>query len=130
MPGLTLSGVSFGAGLRTVAGFPGTIPVPVDHDQALSLNGFDPKTQPSNNSPDVILPTVYIPGTRYMGPWTRRGAMHTPGIYGGGNPLPEPAGAPSGIPLPAARPAKIGGQKVIGWPRVAQTWQSSNSGSG
>jgi hypothetical protein len=128
MPAMVMDAPSFGAGLRTVVGFPGTEPVPVDHDMILAPKSYDPKTQPSNVAPDVILPAVYIAGTRNMGPWATRGAMHTPAPLFGGNPVPEPAGAPSGIPLPAQQPAsRLGGSKVIGWPRVAPVWQSVNS---
>jgi hypothetical protein len=131
MPGLTLNGVSFGAGLSNpIVGFPGTREVPVDHDQRLSPYGFDPKTQPSNVAPDVILPALYVPPTVNMGPWSARSAMRTRGIGDGGNPIPEPAGAPSGIPIPAFRPARIGGSKVVGWPRTVPQWRSVTSGEG
>lgn len=131
-PGLVLNGVSFGAGLRTIYGFPGTLPVPVDDDRSLANYGHTPgdKTAPSRNAPNEILPTVYIPGTRDMGPWGRRTAMHTRGIGFGGNPLPEPAGAPNGVPVPAATYIpRIGGRAVIGQPRVAPRWPSVNTGS-
>lgn len=128
MPGLTLNGVSPGAGLTRVYGFPGTVAVPVDHDQHLSQNGWDPKTQPSNVAPDAITPTLYVPGTRAMGPWSARGAAHTQAPGMGGNPLPVPAVALGVVPIPAFRPAKIGGRAVIGQPRVQPVWPSVNSG--
>ncbi len=129
MPAMTMSAANFGAGLNRshIVGFPGTEPVPIDHDMTLAPLSFDPKTQPSNVAPDIILPTVYIPGAKNMGPWARRSAARTKAPLFGGNPLPEPAGAPSGVPLPAQQAGKVGGSKVIGWPRVAPVWQSVNS---
>lgn len=130
MPAMTRDPISSSAGLNrsAIVGFPGTHPVPIDHDMILAPYSFDPKTQPSNVAPDVILPTVYIPGARNMGPWAARGAARTVAPLFGGNPVPEPAGAPSGVPLPAqTAPSRLGGSKVIGWPRVAPVWQSVNS---
>jgi hypothetical protein len=127
MPGLVLNGVSFGAGLMQRVGFPGTQPVPIDGDNMRpSPLGYEPKTLESNNAPDEILPTLYVAGTANMGPFAGRGAAS---VKMSDNPLPVPAGTFGVVPLEVFRAAKIGGRKVIGWPRANITWPSVNSGS-
>jgi hypothetical protein len=128
MPGLVLNGVSFGAGLRTIAGFPGTREVEIEPTHAVSPLGWDKKTQPSNVVPDVILPTVYVPGTSNMGPFAERSAARVFGV--GDNPLPVPAIDEGRIPNVQMNAGRIGGRKVVGWPQVSTVWPSYTGASG
>lgn len=134
MPGLILNGVSFGAGLAQAptVGFPGTAPVAVEAPPTL-MEPADPRALPSHVAPNMLLPDVYLaPTGAGIGPWDGRGAARTQHFASGGsNPLPEPAGDYGRAPvsaLGAAGPAKVGGQKVLGWPRIIPRWLSLNSG--
>lgn len=130
-PPLLENGVSFGAGLRTVVGFPGTSPIPIEPTHSLSELGYDPRTRPSMVAPNTILPTVYLAGTKNMGPFGDRTAARTAGIYAGGNPMPVPAIDPGRIPqVQQNAPSRMGGRTVIGWPQAVPQYPSVTSGQG
>lgn len=103
-------------GLELIAGAPGTIPIPAPKPAALPLFGLDPKTQGSNVSPNVITPAIYIAETANM---------HPPVPVRHNNELPVPARGWARSPGQAFRdPSKIGGRRVVPWPRTFQRWGS------
>jgi hypothetical protein len=123
MPGLTLNGVTPRAGLafqNVRVGFPGTRPVEIDANHDISPLGWDPKTQPSNVSPDEITPDLYWGGRGQMGPWAPQSAAAVRGI--GDNVLPVPTLDYGRQPMVAAVPGKIGGSQSVEWPAVTPTW--------
>lgn len=103
-------------GLELVAGAPGTMPIPAPKPAALAPFGLDPKTQGSNVSPDVITPAVYVASPDNM---------HPPVPVRHHNVLPIPARGWARSPGQAFRdPSRIGGRRVVPWPRSFQRWGS------
>jgi len=104
-------------GLVRVAGAPGTLPIPVHNP--MKVWGVpisrDPKTQGSNNSPDVWLPDKYVPYATNMGPSQHFGMAlrrHTP--------MPVPAVSWISAAKRAMIRPKIGGRAAMNWPRAFQ----------
>lgn len=109
-------------GLIHVSGYPGTLPVPVNNPH--NQYGNPPisaiaQTQPSNVSPDVILPSVYIPSALNMGP-----SQHVGMAARRLTPIPVPAVSWINTALQAMGGARIGGRMVTAWPRAFQRWST------
>ncbi len=78
---------------------------------------FDPATQPSNVSPDMILPSTYVAYANNMGPAADAGVgMATRRLC----PLPVPAVGWIASPGQAMSTPKIAGRTTMAWPRAFQ----------
>lgn len=104
-------------------GAPGNLAVAVDnpHRYLPNLTADDPRVSPSNVSPDVIRPSLYVASARNMGPQADAGIgmrtrRHTP--------LPIPALSWVLSARNAMRRPKIGGREVQDNPRAFQRWPS------
>ena len=99
-------------GLVHVFGAPGTLAVPAPKPAATPDWSMDPHTIPSNVSPDVITPAVYVP---------LADNMHPPVPVRHHNNLPVPAISYVRAPQPAmVPPGKVGGRSVMPRPRSFQ----------
>lgn len=123
-PTMVHGGLSVTGGLSHRYGAPGTVEVEVG-PPGLPTMSFDPRTSPSANAPDGILPDIYFAPTTNMGPWADESALHT---RQSDQELPVPAldyahnAAPA---IPASRRARIGGRRVWPNPRVVAHWPSA-----
>jgi len=130
MPSLTTNPGASSHGLVGLDGWPGTTPIPAPHPA--STAGASPggtkamRTQGSHaGAPDEILPAIYIPRARNMGP--SDGALGI--MVKSDNVLPVPAIDPGRAPAAAFRPAKVGGRSQVAWPRTTVTWPTGGTGS-
>lgn len=120
-PTMATNPVASSFGLVQVSGSPGTEPIPVPAPTRVWAPpiSFDPKTQPSNCSPDVFFPDLYRPSAANMGPSADAGV----GMFRRRlNEMPVPAVniVRSGVPNWHQQP--VGGRKVTAWPRAFQRW--------
>lgn len=126
LPGLTRPGLVATRGLVRVYGDPGQMGI-FSPPPGLPNPSFDPRFPDSANSPDMILPNVYVSETTNMGPFAARGAAH---IRLSDNELPVAAPQPiPQSPQPVTRAARIGGQKVWPNPRVISKWERMTNGA-
>jgi hypothetical protein len=90
---------------------------------ALAPLGADPKTQPSNCAPNVILPAIYVPWAKNMGPTEDAGinmALRRK------NPIPVPAVNIVRSANSAFHRSKVGGRIAsTPWPRAFQRYGSA-----
>lgn len=105
-------------GLVHVYGAPGNEPVTVpapERSWAPQRSQLSPELQPSNVSPDLIAPSVYLASTVNMGPSNFFGMEMRRRT-----PLPIPARTWKAVVRQAIRGAKIGGRGVVDNPRAFQ----------
>lgn len=111
-------------GLVGVFGAPGTMPVPSPKPRVTASGvrtSADGLAMPSNVSPDVILPSIYVSSVSHMGP--QDGALNVAVRHH--NDMPVPAVniiRTAGVAQPA--PTKLGGKAVTPWPRALPRWPS------
>lgn len=113
MPQPTTSTRASSGGLVRVHGYPGTQAVPSPRPGAIPPTSFDPRTQPSHCSPDVMFPSIYYPTPENM---------HPPVSLLRDNPMPVPAVQIYNMAGVAQRMRRVGGQSQIGQPAVIQQW--------
>lgn len=107
-------------GLVHVFGAPGNMPVPApspERSWAPLLSQASPELQPSNVSPDVITPCIYLASTDNMGP-----SQHIGMALRRRAPIPIPAVSWRAVVRTAFRGAKIGGRGVVDNPRAFQRY--------
>lgn len=103
-------------GLARVIGAPGTLAVHSPAPSALPPVSMDPRTQGHNVSPDVIRPALYV---------ALADNLHGPVQTRHHNNIPAPSIGWWRVPLVAfRRPSRIGGRRVIPWPRTFQRFPS------
>lgn len=103
-------------GLVHVAGAPGSLAVAVEPPSALPVVSVNPKTAPSNCAPNVIFPSVYVASVANMGPQVPIRPA---------NVMPAPATDFVRVARTDLRPPpRLGGRRVIPWPRAFQRWGS------
>lgn len=116
----TTNPVASSQGLVHIAGSPGTLPVPVlspREQWGAPFLSVDPATQPSNVSPNVIAPSIYIPSVMNMGP-----SQHFGMALRRFNPVPIPALSWISAAKRAMRSRRIGGRSVVDNPRAFQRY--------
>lgn len=118
-PTMGVDPVASSYGLVEVAGAPGNMPVFSPQPGAVPVCSANQLTSPSNVAPDLILPAVYV---------TTPANMHGPVPHRPVNLMPAPAIDYRRVPRNALRPPpRLGGRKVIPWPRSFQRWGSETS---
>lgn len=113
-------------GLTSLTGSPGTTPTPVPAPTRVWAPPISAiaETQPSNVSPDIILPDKYIP-------YARNGICHTlPNRIRNNVPVPATGWIAVVQPGMGFRTGKIGGRKALNWPRAFQRWNTQGVASG
>jgi len=81
--------------------------------------------QSSEVAPDVILPAIYIPSAKNMGPEAGTGFGMSRRRY---CELPVPAVDPQRIPEVAMHVTPIAGRKAMAWPRAFQRFPNRTGG--
>ena len=118
-------------GLVEIFGAPGTLAVDAPSPQhltglpSLTRQGGVNSAQPSDVAPDVILPAIYIPSAKNMGPEADAGFGMTRRRY---CELPVPAVDSQRIPQVAMTVTPIAGRKAMAWPRAFQRFPNRTSG--
>jgi hypothetical protein len=129
VPSTTPAASSYG--LVEVYGAPGTLEVPAPSPQhrgylpSLTRSDGVNSAQGSMVAPDVILPAIYIPSAKNMGPEAGTGFGMSRRRY---CELPVPAVNPQRIPEVAMTVTPIAGRKAIAWPRAFQRFPNRTSG--
>ena len=115
-----------------IFGAPGTLAVDAPSPQhltglpSLTRQGGVNSAQPSDVAPDVILPAIYIPSAKNMGPEADAGFGMTRRRY---CELPVPAVDSQRIPQVAMTVTPIAGRKAMAWPRAFQRFPNRGSDS-
>ncbi len=108
-------------GLVHIFGAPGTMPVPVaDNDYLPAITAQRPPNtaSPEDVTPNYILPAIYVPSAKNMGPQDDVGIGMA---IRRRNPLPVPAINPNRNPVPVQMRFPMGGSQLV-WPRAFQRW--------
>lgn len=108
-------------GLVHIFGAPGTMPVPVQDNNYLPPGTAQPKpntASPEDVTPNYILPAIYIPSAKNMGPAADVGIGMT---IRRRNPLPVPAINPGRNPVAVQMRFPMGASQLV-WPRAFQRW--------
>ena len=115
LPTATVSPVESSYGLVIVHGSPGTTPVRAPKPLQ-GVDYVDPHTSPSNCSPDIRFPSIYIASTENMGPQVMWRSL---------NELPVPAVKLEARPKNPTRRARVLGLTAIHQPKVRPPWETS-----
>jgi hypothetical protein len=116
----TRSALGSSHGLIQIYGRPGTQPVAAHKPEAL-LPPAQGQIRPSMGAPDVIYPALYHVNCLDTSPYKVVNRIST-------HEVPVPAKRAYVIPVPAARPAKMGGSYSMRWPAAPQNY-TPGSGS-
>lgn len=108
-------------GLVSTYGSPGGFPAKVGQPFGAHQHN-SPETDSSNHAPNMILPAIYIAGTRNMGPVADGFGMATRRL----TPMPIPAMSWIAAAKQAMRGPKIGGRRAVDNPRAFQRFGSRN----
>lgn len=113
-------------GLVHTVGSPGTLQIPSPKPQSIPPGPLNRQAQPSYNSPDIFLPSIYVTApTPQLVPHTIDNEIPVPAISSSQPYAPYSATAVTKTPANpsvAQRAWHIGGRRVTAWPRVSPVW--------